>query len=67
MGDWALKGWSKHLKLSPVETFRRMPVSLHVPHPSQRNTRARAEARTRSNNTFTLARREVDGSNEHQL
>jgi uracil-DNA glycosylase len=57
MGDWALKGWSKHLTLSPPDTFPVTPVRLHVPHPSQRNTRAKDEARTRLNNAFTLARR----------
>jgi uracil-DNA glycosylase len=67
MGDWALKGWSKHLTLSLPDTFGRTPVSLHVPHPSQRNTFAKDEALTRLNNAFTLARREVDGSDERRL
>jgi uracil-DNA glycosylase len=57
MGDWALKGWSKHLTLSPPVTFPITPVSLHVPHPSQRNTFAKDEALTRLDNAFRLAKR----------
>jgi uracil-DNA glycosylase len=59
MGDWALKGWSKHLTLSLPGTFPVTPVSLHVPHPSQRNTFAKDEALTRLHNAFTLAGRGI--------
>ena len=56
--DWALKGWFKHLTLSH-HALPKIPVSLHVPHPSQRNTPAKHEALERLNNAFDLAKRAI--------
>lgn len=54
---WALSGWSKYLTLRHPAAFPIIPVSLHVPHPSQRNTHAKYEARNRLDNAFRIAKR----------
>ena len=51
MGAKALTGFMRHITLTDNPT---PPVVLGVPHPSQRNTRARAEARTRIENALRV-------------
>lgn len=52
MGAKALTGFMRHITLTDNLT---PPVILGVPHPSQRNTRARAEALTRIENALRVA------------
>ena len=52
MGAKALTGFMRHITLTDNLT---PPVILGVPHPSQRNTRSRAEALTRIENALRVA------------
>ena len=61
LGARALAGFMRHLTLTDVPV---LPLVLGVPHPSQRNTHARAEALTRIGNALRQGAR-VAGSGEN--